>query len=60
MEYINRDDALDKIGDILDEVDRALREQRPVNGQEIAIRCFREIAKLPTKHVPTREGLHER
>lgn len=60
MEYISRDDALDKIGDILDEVDRALREQRPVDGQEVVIRCFREISKLPTKHVPTKEGLHER
>jgi hypothetical protein len=60
MEYISRDDALDKIGDILDEVDRALREQHPVNGQEVAIRCFREISKLPTKHVPNMEGTYER
>lgn len=60
MEYISRDDALDKIGDIIDEMDRALREQRTVTGQEAAIRCFREISKIPTKHVPTKEGPYER
>lgn len=60
MEYISRDDALDTIGEIIDEMDRARKEQRTVSGQEVAVRCFRELSKLPTKHIMTKEGPHER